>query len=72
MASVDAFYKVMKDDKILVVETAAANQPTSKPSNSNLQWIGWCKEADCNEDSTNTFFFTTDSLTSFLKTMGSN
>ena len=70
MSSVDALYKVLKDDGILLVETAAANAPTPKPGDEHLQWIGWCKGAKCNKDSTNTFFFTPDSLTSFFEDNG--
>jgi ubiquinone/menaquinone biosynthesis C-methylase UbiE len=75
MTSVDAIYKVLKDGGTLVVETAAVDTPTPKALpdgdyRKKMQWIGWCKGAECNHDSTNTFFFTTDSLTSFFEDNG--
>lgn len=75
MTSVDAIYKVLKDDGTLVVETAAIGTPTPKALpdgdfRKKMQWIGLCKGAECNNNSTNTFFFTTDALTTFFEDNG--
>mmetsp|Transcript_19363 Transcript_19363/g.28021 ORF Transcript_19363/g.28021 Transcript_19363/m.28021 type:complete len:361 (-) Transcript_19363:1853-2935(-) len=74
MSAVDALYKVLKPGGTLVVETAAVSDPKLDenlvPKNFKYSWIGWCDGSECNNDTTNTFIFTKDSLTSFFGSSG--
>jgi len=74
ISSIDALYKVLKPGGTLVVETAAVSDPNLAeelfPKGMKYRWIAWCHHNECNNDTTNTFIFTKDSLTSFFESNG--
>ena len=70
LVAIDAISVVLKKGGLLVVETAAINEPVPNPLDAQRTFLGYCPGKSCSNDATNMFFFSNSSLVALFADNG--